>query len=515
MSKANGAVVSLISLLVLSSLFSPKLVVFGSPVDYDHVHERTFKRPDPLRHLKDYDGGYNVTNKHYWASAAFTGVHGYAIAGVWTFCGICLGIFLLFKNISSRDSSSSASSSFTDHLDHYSLLLFILFLVLTLLAIVATSLVIAANQSSLQRTKKLRNTVLKAGEDVRVSIRKLITAMTRIQFLLLPYDQKTSHKLNVTTHRLGKESRTIRNFVSSHEHSIDVAIQASYLAHLVIAIVNLLLLIAALALLLLHWHPGLIIIILFCWILTAVCWVLTGFDFFLHTFVKDTCSAIEDYVQDPQDNVLSPILPCINSTISDKILAGIGSTIHYFIGELKSKISEAYARFGLNEENDSLFGFGRICNPFSGAPNYSYVPEVCPKDAIPIGKIPDMLSRFTCYKDNSTKTCTSYGKFLPVDTYNKASAYSYSVQAMLNAFPDLQNLAECTMVKDTFSEVFLHQCRPFRKSLLWQWASMLSLSIFMMFLELTWIVKAYQEKGRSFSRCSIFANPRQSNSSLE
>lgn len=61
--------------------------------------------------------------------------------------------------------------------------------------------------------------------------------------------------------------------------------------------------------------------------------------------------------------------------------------------QLKSKISEVYSRFGLNEANDSLFGFGRICNPFSGAPNYSYVPEVCPKDAIPIGNIPGVSKR--------------------------------------------------------------------------------------------------------------------------
>ncbi|XP_021274897.1 uncharacterized protein LOC110409765 [Herrania umbratica] len=473
MSEPNGAVASLIFLLVFSSMFSPKLVVFGSP-----PLEHSFKRPDPLRHLKDYRGVYNVTNKHYWASAAFTGVHGYAMAGVWTVCGICFGIFLIFKNISSSESSSS---SFTDHLDRYYLLLFMMFLLLTLLAIVAASFVIAANQSSLQRTKKLKDTI----------------------------------ELNVTTHRLGKESRTIHNFVRSHERPIDVAIQTSYIAHLVIAMVNLLLLIAALVLLLSHWHPGLVFIICFCWILTALCWVLTGFDFSLHTFAQDSCSAFEDFVQDPQNNILSSILPCMNSTNSDEILTGVGSTIHDFIWELNLQITEVYSRIKLNEHNDGLFGFGMICDPFSGAPNYSYVPEVCPEDAIPIGSIPNILARFTCYNENSTQVCSSNGKFLPEDTYNEASAYSHSVQYMLNVFPDLQNLAECSMVKDAFSDVFLHQCRPFRTSLRWLWASMLSLSISMMLLELTWIVKAYQEKGRCFSRCSIFPNPRRSNPSLE
>ncbi|TYJ10800.1 hypothetical protein E1A91_A11G233100v1 [Gossypium mustelinum] len=450
MSKPNGPLVSFVFLLVFSSIFSPKLV-FGSVP----VHERIIKRPDPLRHLKHYNDVFNVTNKHYWASTAFTGIHGYAMAGVWTLCGVYLGIFMIFKN--SITSNESSSSWLTVHSDRYFLLLFILFLLLTLFAIIAASFVIAANQISQHRTKKLKNTLVKAGHEVTISIRRLITAMTRMQYLLLPYDQKTSSRLNVTTHRLGRESRMIRNFVRNHEHSLDVAIQVPYIAHLGIASVNLLLLVAALVLFLQHWHPGLIFIIVFCWILTALCWVLTGFDFFLHIFAEDTCSTFEDFVQEPYNNSLSSLLPCMSSRKSEKILTEIGSTIHDFIGKLNSKITEVCTTMGLSEENFEMLGFKMICDPFSGAPDFNYEPGDCAKDAIPIGKIPDSLT-------------------------------------------------ECTMVKNTFSEISLNQCKPFRSSLLWQWASMLSLSISMVFLVFTLILKAYQQRGRNFSICSVFPN---------
>ncbi|XP_039032014.1 uncharacterized protein LOC120166920 [Hibiscus syriacus] len=487
MSEPNRSVVSLVFLLVFSSMFSQKMV-FGSPPP---VHERIIKRPDPLRHLKDYKGFFNVTNKHYRASTAFTGIHGYAMAGVWTLCGACLGIFMIFKN--SLRSNESSSSWFTVHLENYFLLLLILFLLLTLLAIVAASFVIAANQISLQRTKELKNTLVHGGLDVALSIRKIITAMTRMQYLLLPYDQHTSEKLNVTTHRLGKESRTIHDFIRGHKHSLDVAVHIPYIAHLGVAIVNLLLLVSALVLLLLHWHPGLIFIILLCWILTVVCWVLTGFDFFLHTFAEDTCSTFEDFVQEPHNNSLTSILPCMNSTKSEN---------------LNAKIDEVCEKMGINEQSfEMLGGFRMICDPFTGPPSYSYEPEACAEDAIPIGKIPDIISRFTCYKENSTKACIDDGKFIPEDTSDKALAYSYTVESLLDVYPDLQNLTECVMVKNTFSKISLNQCRPFSKSLFWQWASMLSLSIFMMFLELTLILKTYQVKGRNFSMFSIFPNP--------
>ncbi|MBA0715871.1 hypothetical protein Golax_014749 [Gossypium laxum] len=419
-------------------------MVFGSIP----VHERIIKRPDPLRHLKHYNDVFNVTNKHYWASTAFTGIHGYAMAGVWTLCGVYLGIFMIFKN--SIASNESSSSWLTVHSDRYFLLLFILFLLLTLFAIIAASFVIAANQISQHRTKKLKNTLVKAGHEVTQSIRRLITAMTRMQYLLLPYDQKTSSRLNVTTHRLGRESRMIRNFVRNHEHSLDVAIQVP--------------------------------------------------------FAEDTCSTFEDFVQEPYNNSLSSLLPCMSSRKSEKILTEIGSTIHDFIGKLNSKITEVCTTMGLSEENFEMLGFKMICDPFSGAPDFNYEPGDCAKDAIPIGKIPDIISKFTCYKQNSTEACLENGKFLTEDASNKALAYSYTIESMLDVYPDLQSLTECTMVKNTFSEISLNQCKPFRSSLLWQWASILSLSISMVFLVFTLILKAYQQRGRNFSICSIFPN---------
>ncbi|KAK8521625.1 hypothetical protein V6N12_031519 [Hibiscus sabdariffa] len=476
-------------------MFSPKLV-FGSPPP---VHERIIKRPDPLRHLKDYKGFFNVTNKHYWASTAFTGIHGYAMAGVWTLCGVCLGIFMIFKNLISSNESSSSSSWFTVHLERIlaQSYLFccskpsygncsdeIVTFACDSTQRVAASFVIAANQISLQRTKKLENTLVLAGHDVTISIRKLITAMTRMQYLLLPYDQKTAQELNVTAHRLGKESRMINNFITSHKHSLNVAIHIPYIAHLGVCILNMLLLVSAL----------------------VVCWVLTGFDFFLHIFAEDTCSTFEDYVQEPDNNSLRSILPCMNSTKSEKILTGIGSTIHNFIFKLNLKITEVCNKMGMDEQSLEMLGFRTICDPFTGPPSYNYEPEACAKDAMPISKIPDFISEFTCYDENSTQTCLEYGKFIPKDTSNKALAYSYTIESLLNVFPDLQNLTECVMVKSTLSEISLNQCRPFMKSLLWQWASMLSLSVSMMFLELTLILKTYQEKGRNFYRFSIFPN---------
>ncbi|MBA0682423.1 hypothetical protein Goari_024146 [Gossypium aridum] len=40
-------------------------------------------RPDILRHFKHYLGGWDITNRHYWASVGFTGAVGFIFAALW------------------------------------------------------------------------------------------------------------------------------------------------------------------------------------------------------------------------------------------------------------------------------------------------------------------------------------------------------------------------------------------------------------------------------------------------
>lgn len=110
----------------------------------------------------------------------------------------------------------------------------------------------------------------------------------------------------------------------------------------------------------------------------------------------------------------------------------------------------------------------------------------------------------TCYKNESSAECARDGKFLSEVAYNVTWAVTTSIEDLLGIYPDLQDLSQCSFVKSRLRYVVSRQCRPFRSSLRSLWASMLSLSIFMAVLVLLWVAKAYQDKGKTFSRCSIF-----------
>ncbi|KAL5181615.1 hypothetical protein HKD37_01G002490 [Glycine soja] len=431
----------------------------GSP-----VRERNFSRPDHLRHFKDYNGDFDVRNKHYVASAAFTGVHGYAFACVRLLCRLALAISIIVKCLCSGSASLPC-------LDNYYLHISFLLLFFTSLAIIASSFVLVTSQKTLRRTEKLKECVEGIGEDALRTIGRVMKTTNQMQILLLPYVS-----LNSTTQDLRNNSRVIRRLIDRSGQSFDKATHTSQLR-----------------------DTGCSTRIIFCfWILTSLCWFLAGFDFFLHTvtrcvnsacsFAEDACFALEDFLENRQNSCLGSMLPCIDESFSGKLIAQIGYTIHSFIVELNSNMSVIYRLLGASEENEELMGVIKICDPFSGSPNLSYVPHSCPQDAIWIGDLSKILAKFTCHEEGTREECRKEGRFLPEASYNMAHAYRFAG----DMYPDLQRLSKCTAVKNKVAEIVSQQCRPIRISTTLLWSSMLSLSIIMVVLVFTWVAQALQ-----------------------
>lgn len=118
--------------------------------------------------------------------------------------------------------------------------------------------------------------------------------------------------------------------------------------------------------------------------LTTLSWMLNNFDFFSHSLADDTCSALKDFQRNPQNNILQIILQSEKTKTSDKTLEHIGHTVPNFITQLNSKLTEIQG-LGLNDMREN--SIGKICDPFSSAPNYNFTPDLCPKDIIPIEEL--------------------------------------------------------------------------------------------------------------------------------
>ncbi|KAF5791573.1 putative transmembrane protein [Helianthus annuus] len=490
---------ALISLLLFTSLFTHTSPVFASPF-----------RPDPLHHFRFYKGGYDIRNKHYWASAAFTGVHGYAIAGIWMIFGLGFGSYLVVRSF------NGGFQPFLDHPSSYFLACFALTAMFILIAIIFSSLILVANQSSLHKSKTLMDTIFGAASNMQQTIEAVIQGFLKIRTLLQPYDRQTSELLNQITNQMRKETISIQSFVGEARQASNRAMKTVYITNLVFVTANLVVLVTGCVILFLHWHPAFIILIVVCWILTTVSWILTGFDFFFHVFAGDTCAAFEDFEQNQNsksnNGIMSILSSCSNLSTSDKYMAQIGYTVHKYIAESNSQITSlAFKMIQPNDQSDDSFTIQKICDPFSGPPNYTYAPGNCHQDAIQIHDLPSILSTLTCEKNTPSDICKAEGKFFPESAYGKTMAYIQSIENLIATYPDLQSLAGCTPLKHAIADVATRQCKPFRASVKLLWASILTLSIDLMILTLFWIIKAYQEKGRHFSLCSIVPRNHQQN----
>ncbi|KAF5202792.1 transmembrane protein [Thalictrum thalictroides] len=222
----NGYGLFLLSLLTLlsvssSSLYpSPSPSPSLSPVFYNH--ESYNHRPDPFSSFKSYHGGYNISNSHYWASAAFIGIHGYAMACILILGGLGFGIYLLVtKNLNCCTSSDIAIRS--EHSNSYYIIPFLVIVLCTSIVITSSGCVLGANHKSLLRTKKMENTIFRVATDAHVTIRRVTKAMQDMRTLLRPYNGAVYDQLGLASHKLASESQMIRQVVGRLRRSINKA----------------------------------------------------------------------------------------------------------------------------------------------------------------------------------------------------------------------------------------------------------------------------------------------------
>ncbi|KAL2463413.1 hypothetical protein Fot_53069 [Forsythia ovata] len=272
-------------------------------------------RIDPLENFKKYRGGYDITNKHYWSSAAFTGIYGYAIAVVWLLCGI--------TEESSRRDRLVVSSVI------YSLCYWTTFF--TILAITATGLVLGGNAKFHSRAKTVIDIIIDTADDASDTIHKTTGAMKNMSTNLGEANEstETTSFLTSTSQRLDTQAADIERQARKNRRAIDKGLKIVYIVTTLTISLNLVAVIALLVFGVLKFRRILYILITLCWILTILYWVFFGIYFFLGNFVGDTCTALEGFQKDPYNNSLSSILPCddlLSAKISPKPILVPGFT---------------------------------------------------------------------------------------------------------------------------------------------------------------------------------------------
>ncbi|KAK6930515.1 hypothetical protein RJ641_004609, partial [Dillenia turbinata] len=437
-------------------------------------------RVDPLNSFKKYRGGYDITNKHYWSSTLFTGIYGYAIGVIWVLCGILFGVYLLANTLCCKSKRKRKLLKTSPCHDHCYLWTIILAFVFTILAIVASGVVFGGNARFYSRANTVVDIIIDTANDASKTVYNTTDAMEDITNTLEASASgggDASEFLNSTANELNSEAADIEDQARTNRHRIDLGLKIFYAVTTVIVSSTLIALIALTTCGFLKLPRALPWLIALCWSLAFFCWFFFGIYIFIENFSGDTCTALKGFQEDPYNNSLSSILPCDELLAAEPILFNLSEGIYNLVNQVNSEILP------------QLYPNVVICNPFSGPPDYDYQPENCPPNTTQIGDIPQVMMALIC-SDPDDESCEGESS----GVYEMVESYTTSIQNLLNAYPEMENLVECQPVKDAFSEILQKHCKPLKRDVRMVWAAMVFLSMLTVCLVLIWTAITLHER---------------------
>ncbi|XP_073025395.1 uncharacterized protein [Primulina eburnea] len=445
----------------------------------EQIYDHNTVRADPLDHLEKYRGGYDVSNKHYWSSAAFTGMYGYAIAALWIICGVGYGGFLLARSTCCKSYRKLKKRSTCQNMCYLEPLLWaVLF---TILAITGSGLVLGGNAKFHSRAKTIIDIIIDTADDASHTIYTTTGAMKEMALNLgkVNGSRQATNFLTSTSRRLDAQAADIERQASKHRRDIDEGIKIAYIVTTVAISLSLLTVIALLVSGVLKFRRTFHALIILCWIFTILCWLFFGIYLFLKNFSGDTCTALESFQKDPYSSSLSSILPCDELLSAKPVLSEVAAGVYNIVKKVNKNLSTSYGNIV------------QICNPFSPPPNYEYQPWSCPANSIRIGDISQVLRTLAC-PDSNGETCNG-GILVPANYFYTVEAYSTSIQKLLDVYPGLESLVECQTVKDAFAKILRQHCHPLKRNVRMVWVSLLFLSVVMVVLILVWIIGSHHD----------------------
>ncbi|KAK1324944.1 hypothetical protein QJS10_CPA01g01415 [Acorus calamus] len=440
-------------LLKFSPEFSPAYAPAQDPkVSLVLAAERT-KRPDILSKFRWYEEGWNITNRHYWASVGFTGAPGFILAIVWllTF-GLALGLRQCCKwKITIKDKE-------------YTLLQRICLALLLVFTCAASTgcilLSVGQNEFHSEALGTLNYVVNQS--DFTVQILRNVTEYLSIAKTInvdqvdIPLDAKNKiDKLNV---ELNDAASMLSEKTNDNSNKIKSVFDDARCALIVVAAVMLLLAIIGFLLSILGHRHAMYIFIFSGWVLVAVTFLLLGAFLILNSAIADTCIAMDEWVENPQaETALSNILPCVNEQTTNQTLHQSKQVIFELVNVVNTAISNIANTDFLDKRNPYYYNqsgppMPSFCSPVDSQLNL----QDCEPQEVSFANASTVWRNYTCMVSDSGM-CISPGRVTP-DIYNQLVSAVNASYALYYYAPFLLSLQSCGFVRATFNSIISHYC---------------------------------------------------------
>ncbi|KAL4586677.1 hypothetical protein LXL04_011319 [Taraxacum kok-saghyz] len=418
------------------------------------------KRPDVLNRFRKYQGGWDITNKHYWASVGFTGAVALILAILWF---ISFGVAIITHhfcgwriNIKGKESKLSQT------------LCFILLIIFTIAAATGCILLsVGQDEFHGEAVDTLNYVVNQSDYTVQTLVNvtgylSLAKSVNVAQFYL-PEDVKDSiDKLNVD---LNSASDTLGSKTHQNSRKIRTVVDAVRSSMITVAIVMLIVSILGLYLSILGHKNAIHLFIIGGWLLVVVAFILCGVFVILNNAISDTCMAMEEWVDHSHaETALSDILPCVdqgttNQTLykSKQVINDLGNIVNGFIGSYANS-------YGVPSGNSNYYNQSGPLLPYVCSPYDSQLQERnCSSQEVSMSNASLVWSNYTCQVSESG-LCMSTGRLTP-DMYRQLVGAVNISYALQHYTPPLLSFQDCNFVRETFTTITSDHCTPLKQHL--------------------------------------------------
>ncbi|KAH9794851.1 transmembrane protein [Citrus sinensis] len=423
------------------------------------------KRPDILNHFRRYQGGWDITNKHYWASVGFTGAAAFILAVIWF---ISFGLVLVAHhccgwriNIKGKESVSSQR------------ICLILLIVFTCAAAIGCILLsVGQDEFHGEAMHTLKYVVNQSDYTVKTlrNVTEYLSLAKTINVAQVFLPSAVMDDIDKLNRDLSTAANTLADKTSENSAKIRKVFNAVRSALITVAALMLLLSIIGLFLSILrHKHA-------------------------IHIAISDTCMAMDEWVDHPHaETALSNILPCVDQRTTNKSLIQSKEVITDIVNVVNQFV---YNIANANPSQDYIYYYNQtgpvmppLCYPYDS----QLQDRQCGSYEVSIANASEVWQNYSCELSTSGSSafgqCNSVGRVTPYFYKELVSAVT-EIYALQLYTPRLLSLQDCNFVRDTFQNITSNYCPPLEHYLKIVNAGLGMISVGVLLCLLLWILYA-------------------------
>ncbi|KAF7134645.1 hypothetical protein RHSIM_Rhsim08G0209600 [Rhododendron simsii] len=439
------------------------------------------RRKDPLNNFNYYVGGWNISNKHYFASVGFTGITFFLIAAIWFVgFGLCLLLLCCCFCCCHREPYGYSRAAYA-----LSLILLLLF---TLAAVIGC-IVLYTGQGQFHNTisDTLDYVVFQANTTVAnlENVSDYLAAAKSIGIDQVSLPTSVQNNIDNVDKEISSAATTLQSETDKNKKHIEDVLDTVRLALIIIAAVMLLLALLGFLLSILGLQFLVYVLVIIGWILIAGTFILAGVFLIVHNLVGDTCFVMDQWVQNPTAHTaLDDILPCVDNATTQATLSQSQEVTYQLVGIVNGVIANMsnvnLVNWILKMQHRKTANF----DDYFLAKTKLNIEQISGDSQSRFSFLLQVWQNYVC-QVSSNNTCTTVGRLTPTmySQMIKATNVSYG---LYHYGPFLVGLLDCSFVRETFTGITHDYCADLKRYSMWVYIGLAMVSAAVMLSLIFW-----------------------------